>query len=159
MRAPNPPRIWGRAMTSGLKPSGPDETEGGEPAVQRAADVEAPPFSQHGGIETAEIDRVRQVAVAVEAAERRRWTEEPSLHPSAEQEVRVRGAMVGAVGAVLARPAAEFGVGHDERRVPAPDLDERRLERGETVGQILQQARLRARLVAVGVEAVQRNLD
>ena len=69
------------------------------------------------------------------------------------------GAMIGAAAAVLLRAPAEFRVGHDERRVPFVDFLQRRLEGNQTLGQFGEQTRMHVELIAVGIEAVVRDLD
>ncbi|NKA71379.1 hypothetical protein GO283_01060 [Ralstonia solanacearum] len=64
--------------------------------------------------------------------------------------------MVGAVVQVLARAAAEFGVGDDQRIVPAPELRQRALERRDAIAELPQQVVLRHQLVGVGIETAQR---
>ena len=64
--------------------------------------------------------------------------------------------MVGTVRLVFLRPTAEFGVGHDQRVVPASQFAEATPAGHQTVRQLPEQAGVRCGLVLVRIEAVQR---
>ncbi len=103
--------------------------------------------------------REAHVPVTVEASERGLLSVEAALHASADREMHARGAVIGAVREILLRPSPEFGVGQHQRVVPAPDFDERGLERDDAGGEVAQQTGLRRGLSRVGVEAGQRDAD
>src|SRR5262245_64141767 len=70
--------------------------------------------------------------------------------------MNARRAVIGSAAHILLWSPAEFGISHDQRRVPSIELDECLLERNDAVAKGLQQSRVRCRLIAMGVEAVQR---
>ena len=101
---------------------------------------------------------MREVAV-VQSIELRCLTIQSAFDTPAHDEVGIGRAVIGTVGAVLLGATAELGVGHDEGAVPAIELNQRRLEHGQALGQLAQQVGMGHRLVLVGVEAAQGQAD
>ena len=73
--------------------------------------------------------------------------------------MRRHRAVIGPIALILARPAAELRVGHDQRVVPTSQLDQRRPHRRESLCELLEQRGLLAGLVLMRVEAVEREPD
>src|SRR5262249_56310250 len=94
---------------------------GGEGTGGGARGRNPPPFLEGGRVDAAEIHRGDEVP-AVEMVEARRLAVQPPFHASAQREMRVRRAVIGAVRAVLLRAATELRVGDDERRIPPRQL-------------------------------------
>ena len=89
-------------------------------------------------IETAEIDRERQIAIAIETRERRRFAVQPTLDTSTRNEMRIGGTVIGAAALVFFRSPAKLGVCHDQRRIPAIQFAECGFECGDAIGHVLQ---------------------
>src|SRR5689334_9166976 len=83
--------------------SGPDEIERGEPPLEGPAGIHPPPAVERGGVEAAEIDRERQVAIAVQGREIGPRPVQPPLYAAAHDEMGAGRAVIGAVRLVLAR--------------------------------------------------------
>lgn len=60
---------------------------------------------------------VNEIAV-IEVAQRRLAAVEAAFDPTAEEEMRGGGAVIGPVAAVLRRSATKLGIGHDENILP-----------------------------------------
>ena|SRR6478672_10772366 len=86
--------------------------EGAKPAVERCDRADTPPLLERAGINIPKIDGKRQIAVAIKPGECGRRPVETALDPSPEHKVRIGSAMVSPAALILARPAAEFRIGH-----------------------------------------------
>ena len=125
-----------------------------EAAAERSARRHAPPAVEHGRVDAAKIDGVARIAVAGEPIERRLLAVHPAAHAATEREVHAGGAVIGAVGQILLRPAPELGVGQHERVVPLAELVERALAARRRRPASRPAAAPASRAAAVRVEAV-----
>src|SRR6185295_9046829 len=88
-----------------------ENRQGVETASQDGLRIDAPPALEEGRIVAAKIHGMGQVAFAVEAIERGSRAVQPALHCASHDQVRGGGAVIGASALVLARAAAELGIG------------------------------------------------
>ncbi len=84
--------------------------------------------------------------------------DEPRLLHRPDDEQRGRGAVVGAARGVLGDAAAELAEGQDRDAVGLAGVGQVLVERGDRVGELVEQGRVGAELVGVGVEAVERGV-
>ena len=82
------------------------------------------------------------VARGVELTEVGCCAVETAPHPATRNHVNTGGAVIGAAALVLPRPAAELGIGHDQRGFPQAQFGESAFQCNEPFCQILEQAGL-----------------
>src|SRR6185437_10192973 len=101
--------------------------------------MQAPAAPGNGRVDVAKIDGVPQVAV-LQIAERWIGTVQSAADLAAHDELRRRGAVVGAAARVLPGTPAELRVGHHRNVVPQAGSDQVLPEGREAVAQEAEQA-------------------